>query len=73
MVNDTNLSQLFFTLKHSRTPVIFSVPLSPTNNNAQVYGNLPRLLAWTRMDEEKGIFIIIVQGHQQFQTFYRRL
>lgn len=55
MVNDTNLSQLFFTLKHSRTPVIFSVPLSPTNNNAQVYGNLPRLLAWTRMDEEKGI------------------
>ena len=53
MVNDTNLSQLFFTLKHSRTPVIFSVPLSPTNNNAQVYGNLPRLLAWsTRMDEE---------------------
>ena len=48
MVNDTNLSQLFFTLKHSRTPVIFSVPLSPTNNNAQVYGNLPRLLAWTK-------------------------
>ena len=72
MVNDTNLSQLFFTLKHSRTPVIFSVPLSPTNNNAQVYGNLPRLLAWTRMDEEKGN-IIIVQGHQQFQTLYRGL
>ena len=57
MVNDTNLSQLFFTLKHSRTPVIFSVPLSPTNNNAQVYGNLPRLLACTRMDEEKGILL----------------
>ena len=53
MVNDTNLSQLVFTLKHSRTPEMFSVPLlSPTNNNAQVYGNLPRLLAWTRMDEE---------------------
>ena len=53
MVNDTNLSQLVFTLKHSRTPEMFSVPLSPTNNNAQVYGNLPRLLAWTRMDDEE--------------------